>query len=646
MCGICGITGPTVSNKEAVNKMLVSLKHRGPDDQGIFEDTNIVLGSVRLAIIDTSPAGHQPMSTDDKLIWIVYNGEIYNFKEERIILEQLGYKLKSQSDTEVALAMYQTYGHTFVNRLRGMFALAIYDKRQGIGKEKLLLARDPFGIKPLLYAQLGKELIFASEIKSILASGLVNKELDTMALMQLLAYGSVPQPLTIVAGVQMLLPGHLLIWEGNRAYIQKYWKFDINRATDLQKKPYEELVKLVRKKLEEVVAQQMVSDVPLGAFLSGGIDSAVLVALMAKVVPGKLKTFSVGFGKEGSFIDETSQAQKIADYIGTNHTRILITGDDLKRQISSIIRGLDQPSVDGVNAYFISQAARRDVTVSLSGLGGDELFAGYSWFINITNYVNANKRPLVRWIYQFIAKLANLSALNYLPTSKLSRLISKLRGLQSFLHKFSREYQVFGPEGAWLIIAPKLRRQMEARSSLPQNISTADELSTGSVIQRISALILRTYTQNQLLRDTDATSMSHSLEVRVPYLDPELVNLVLSLPDSTKLHSHHYYSSKADYQTSGAKRILIDAVRDLLPAGIDQQSKQGFGLPMANWLKGPLRDLMNETLSPTVVNRRGLFQSNRVSQLKKSFLANQVHWSTIWLLIVIELWCREFIDLA
>ena len=506
MCGICGIVGSVKGQRNRVEVMVDTLRHRGPNDQGIQEFPEAILGMTRLAIIDTSPAGHQPMSNLDGSTWIIYNGEVYNFAEEREQLERQGCVFKSRTDTEVILAMYQAYGDDFVKRLRGMFAIAIYDQRPGRGQERLLLIRDQLGVKPLLYSIGEFGIVFTSELKAILASGLVKKVIDQTALSQLLAYGSISQPLTMVEGVQMLLPGHRLIWENGQGRIEQYWQLDISRSSQLCQLPYSELTKLVRNKLEQVVKEQLMSDVPLGAFLSGGVDSTALVALMQKTTASKLKTFSVGFGAEGEGVDETNAAGQIAQYLGTDHTRVNVTGEEVATLLPNIIRALDQPSVDGINAYFVSRAASNGVTVAISGLGGDELFAGYPWFININNYTRAVRWWPCRAWYRLIAIAANWPIFDRLPIGRWSRTISKLRGLSNIQQKFFREYQVFGPEGARQILNPHLR----SNTTHPSLI--VEEAKTGSILQRVSTSVLRGYTQNQLLRDIDTVSMSHSLK--------------------------------------------------------------------------------------------------------------------------------------
>ncbi|MGH9818796.1 MAG: asparagine synthase (glutamine-hydrolyzing), partial [Pyrinomonadaceae bacterium] len=394
MCGICGIWGEP--GERRVGEMVRAMDHRGPDDRGTFSDSQISLGMARLAIIDVTAGGHQPMSTPGGLIHIVYNGETYNYLSERERLQARGHTFASTSDTEVVLRMYEEYGDAFVQRLRGMFALAIYDRRRGPGRERLLLARDHFGIKPLLYAELGNQLVFASEIKAMLASGLIRPEIDPLGLRYLLTYGSVYQPHTILKGVKMLPPAHTLLLNKDGMRIERFWSLGVDRLPDLGAIPYEAAVSEMDDILSESVRLQMISDVPLGAFLSGGIDSSLMVAMMSKASTEKVKTYAVGFGAEGREMDETDDAALTAQFIGTDHTRVTVTGTDVRRDIEHIALGLDQPSVDGVNTYYVARAARTGVTVAISGNGGDELFAGYPWFIFMKNDQERRQRSAVK----------------------------------------------------------------------------------------------------------------------------------------------------------------------------------------------------------------------------------------------------------
>lgn len=639
MCGICGIWPDPDSKKSEM--MVAAMKHRGPDDSGVFTDGRVSLGMARLAILDLNITGHQPMSNPDQTIWIVYNGEVYNFREQRSHLEKLGYRFISESDTEVILRLYEQYGDDFLLRLRGMFALAIYDRRRGPGKERMLLARDQLGIKPLLYAQVGGQFIFASEIKALLASGLVERELDPDALRLLLTLGSVYQPHTMLKDVKMLLPAHRLIFENGVSRIERYWSLEKDRYPQLRDLPYQEQVRALSEALQESVRLQMISDVPLGAFLSGGVDSSILVAMMAREASQRIKTFSVGFESEGADIDESDDARRTAQFLGTDHTHVLVRGSEVRESILHIASALDQPSVDGVNSYFVSQAARQGMTVAISGTGGDELFAGYPWFLNMTT---EQKRQPALW-EKALSAVATQPIFDNISSMKLRRRVSQARTLAGFLNRYALQYQIFGSLGAAEMISPELYHRAHAGHAEYFDLSAIDELKHGSVVERVTGLCLRGYTTNQLLRDIDAVSMSHSLEVRVPYLDPVLMDMALSLPDQTKLDLDVSTSGiQNTYRATGAKRILIDVGRPLLPKDFDLQPKRGFAMPFDAWLAGPLKDIFLDTVSETAVRRRGWFNPNAVTSIKKNFLEGRSHWSQPWLLMMTELWASQVLD--
>lgn len=645
MCGIAGISGN--APPESLQNMVAAMHHRGPDDSGIYRDKGIALGMARLAVIDITSAGHQPMHNRDGSIWIVYNGETYNFREERSILEGKGHCFESHSDTEVVLRMYEEYGDDFLLRMRGMFALAIYDKRKGTGREKLLLARDQLGIKPLLYCRSGKHFLFASELKSILASGLVERRVDPEALRLLLTFGAVTQPHTMISGVKMLLPGHRLILENGVEHIEQFWRLDVGRRAEVAELPYPELVTLVRDSLEESVRLQMVSDVQLGAFLSGGVDSSLLVALMARNSSHRIKTFSVGFGAEGAAMDESGDAENTARFIGTDHTRVVVTGQQVRERIRHIAGSLDQPSVDGVNSYFVSLAARQAVTVAISGTGGDELFAGYPWYITmVANAERELRNPVRTRLGGLVSSVARWPGFDPLMFGRLGARLEMTRGAYGFVSRFARIYQIFGVHGAARFLAPAIRSATLIGHDPGRDISLADEIPGAHALERVSALCLRGYTQNQLLRDIDAVSMAHSLEVRVPFLDPLLADLALSLPRTAKLgHLDGVANPEtASYRDTGTKKILVDIGAELLPPGMDKQPKRGFGMPFDVWMKGPLREVFDDALSPLTVKKRGLFDEAEVSRLKEDFLAGKGSWPQPWLLMMTELWCREVLD--
>jgi asparagine synthase (glutamine-hydrolysing) len=629
--------------------MIGAMHHRGPDDKGIFHDQNASLGMTRLAIIDTSSAGHQPMQTPDGQITVVYNGELYNFQEQRQLLEAKGCHFRSSSDTEVVLQMYEQYGDDFLLRMRGMFALAIYDKRRGPGRERFLLARDQMGIKPLLYTRANGRLIFASEIKALLASGLVKPEIDPVALRLLLTYGSVYQPNTIIRDVKMLLPAHRMIVENGRERIEKYWSLGLDRRPELRGLPYEEQVDELTRVLEESVRLQMISDVPLGAFLSGGVDSSLLVALMAQQIGGKrVKTFSVGFGQEGSDVDETDDAARTASFLGTDHTRVVVGGDEVRDRIRHIAFGLDQPSVDGVNSYFVSLAARHGLTVAISGTGGDELFAGYPWFADmvVDDLRWRGTQPWKTFARTAMAPAVRLSLFDELPPGRMRKRVEQLRFTTDFRTRYVGSYHIFGSAGAARTLAARLRGPAQAGRSAHYDLQETDELPEASALERVTAVCLRGYTTNQLLRDIDAVSMAHSLEVRVPYLDPVVAEAALSLPDQAKMghSSPPQHFGTLSYREAGTKRVLLDIAKGMLPEGFDTRPKRGFGMPFDSWLRGPLREVLLDTLSEDRVQRRGLLEPDAVATVKHDFLNGSANWTRPWLLMMLELWSQEVLD--
>lgn len=632
MCGIAGIWGEAGHvASAAVARMVTAMRHRGPDDQGIQELPLAVLGMSRLAIIDLSSAAHQPMATPDGRIWIVYNGEVFNFKEERNELEGKGHVFRSHSDTEVVLRMYEHYGDEFLKRLRGMFALAIYDTRQGPGRERLLLARDPLGIKPLLYCVQGRQLLFASEMKALLASGRIPPAIDPVGLRLLLTFGAVYQPHTMLKGVEMLPPAHRLIAENGRVRVERYWSFP-TRAVTRGELEYGEAVEQVAAVLQDSVQRHLVSDVPVGAFLSGGVDSTYLVGLMARQAQGRVKTFSVGFDQGDPQLDETNEAQAQATLLGTDHTRVLIRGEDVRDRLAHAVWALDQPSVDGFNSYFVSWAARQAVTVAISGTGGDELFAGYPWFTNMARYEAETAHPSLR--------------------TRARGLWRRLRGIArtddgGFLAAYANQYHIQNSTGVASLLSGDLRSLAEAGRPMGADLASYDELARGDSVQRVSALCLRGYTCCQLLRDIDAVSMAHSLEVRVPFLDLRLLELVLSLPVAYKLQRPlgGEVAHQATYRALGAKRILIEAGQrcGVLSASIDLQRKRGFTLPFVPWLRGAMREPLEDTLSERSVRARGLLDPQVVSRELDAFRRGSCDWSRPWLLMILELWCRTFL---
>ncbi|MBF0531320.1 MAG: asparagine synthase (glutamine-hydrolyzing) [Deltaproteobacteria bacterium] len=639
MCGIAGLFGNP--DLKAIQAMVTAMKHRGPDDHGIFTDETVALGQARLSIIDLSPAGHQPMSNADQSIWIVFNGEIYNFRSERAGLEAKGRTFRSTSDTEVILALYEEYGEDFLKRLRGLFALAIYDKRRGPKKEKLILARDHLGIKPLLYRRQGGVIVFASELKALLASGVSSRQVDHEALRTLLTFGSVYQPRTLLADVSALPSAHYLVADDHGIRIQRYWSFGANRISELGRASYPEQVAFLKRTFVDTVKMQLVADVPVGAFLSGGVDSSLIAAIMAKEIGEQVKTFSVGFESAGPTIDESKDAEEIARYIGSDHHLVYIGPQDIEDHLEHFVSGLDQPSVDGLNSYFVSHWTSRFVKVALSGTGGDELFAGYPWFAQMwvwnQKQVEGEQRGK---LHKALARAPWLAPLlnGFLPRNK--------RPASAFREAYAKLYHCFGPVEGGRLLSNEMREKAMVRASMAEDLILLDEIPNEDVLDRTSVLCLNGYTRNQLLRDIDACSMAHSLEVRVPYLDPFVTDVALSLPPASKLQ----FSSKtlnlaACYSESGCKKVLVDVARDYLPAiFFEQRCKRGFGLPYDAWLRGPLAELLADVLSPPAVKAGGLLDPEVTASVYEGYMKGLRPWNHPWLLMVIELWRRLVLE--
>jgi asparagine synthase (glutamine-hydrolysing) len=394
--------------------------------------------------------------------------------------------------------------------------------------------------------------------------------------------------------------------------------------------------------VSESLKLQLVSDVPLGAFLSGGVDSSILVALMARQVGNRVKTFSVGFDGEGALYDESTDAARTAKFLGTDHSHVLVTGREVRARIFHIASALDQPTVDGVNSYFVSWAARQAVTVAISGTGGDEMFAGYPWFQAMQGEA-LRRNP---WSAGVVSQLARQHVFDPVLAGKHGEGLYHLRTQTGFLSRYSLQYHIFNSLGAARLLKPGLRAMANAGVAEHFDLQQLDELSIASVIERVSALCLRGYTGNQLLRDIDAASMAHSLEVRVPYLDPFIADLSLSLPSKSKSGAGETGNPAFanTYRYSGAKKVLIEAGRSLLPPDFDIQPKRGFTMPFDAWLAGPLHDVLSDTLSETSVRKRGWLHCNEVQRIYSEYKAARVPWVQPWLLMMTELWAREVLD--
>jgi len=611
MCGIAGMYG--VVSRERIEWMIDSEKHRGPDDCGIYihEPSSVALGHQRLSIIDLSPLGHQPMSWRDGRYWIVYNGEIYNFLELKAQLIASGYRFQSNSDTEVILASYEKWGTGFLERLRGMFAFALWDAQEKV----MLLARDRFGIKPLYWAQSNGVFIFASEIRSLVASQLCTFHLDKQAVWDYLSLASILPPRTIVSEIQALLPGHYILLNGGEVKIRRYWDLVENSLDQASPRPasYPEAVEELRAMLDEVARLHMIADVPVGAFLSGGVDSTTIVGLMSQYVSQPIHTFSLGFRSGDLLISELPWAEIAARQFGTDHHELVITSQEVRRQWEQLIRAYDQPSGDGLNSYFVSQYARSGVKVSLSGLGGDELFAGYPQFKTL-----AQRKPRLHPL-DCILSPAYLKLRDFLP--------SRVKGLGDglCLGGAERYYQ------SRCLYSEKGKEELINRSwcgswtpsSTPSNMRIDFSLSLDPV-QMVSFYETKGYMAHTLLRDVDNLSMAHSLEVRVPFLDHLLAQYVFSLPYAYKLHR------------GVAKRILLDAARDLLPGQVITRPKEGFRFPIREWVAGDLAPLVKECL---LSSSQSIFDAERLGKMVVG--SKQVDPMIIWSIFILLGWLDQ-----
>jgi asparagine synthase (glutamine-hydrolysing) len=622
MCGIAGLIAPMLEveqREDAVRRMIARQAHRGPDDQGVFSHASATLGMCRLSIIDPAH-GRQPMQSADGRHTILFNGAIYNYRELQREMRAQGIAFRTSCDTEVLLAAYAREGAACLPRLRGMFAFAVWDAQE----RTLFAARDPLGIKPLYYARMpGTGLVFASEINALLASGLVPGEIDPVSVGEYLAWFSVPAPRTIYQGIVNLPPGHFLAAEADgRVRTGPWWRLPAPAAAAVTARNYADFTHGLRTQLEDTLRAHQVADVPVGAFLSGGMDSTAIVGLMSRTGAGRLKTFSLIFN-EADFSEQPS-ARLAAETYGTDHHEELLTGERVARDLPRILAACDQPTGDGVNTYYISHAARAGgVKVALSGLGGDELFGGYPSFRDLPRL-----RKILPWWRRLPAGArrsitGRLQRVNSSRARKLADFLSHARDL----HELASLQRRVLPEAARLsLLAPEARA---AAARLGPNHPLLDDfvqdLLGADDLQIIGAWELRTYMADVLLRDSDVFSMANSLELRVPFVDTRLLAWL--------------WPQRADFKHDPRrpKRALADAVADLLPAAIQQRPKRGFTLPFARWMKRELRPFLEETFSGASLDRCPWLDAPATRALWREYLAGHDPraWSRVWTLAIL-----------
>jgi asparagine synthase (glutamine-hydrolysing) len=632
MCGVTGIFAFNLVgkfNKIHVTNATMALDRRGPDFQDIYIEEWVALGHRRLSIIDTSSLANQPMWDETKRYCIVFNGEIFNYAELKSSLETKGISFFSQSDTEVLLKLYITEKESCLNKLNGFFSFCIYDKQE----ETFFLARDRYGIKPLLYVFDDDKFIFASEMKAILQYG-IEKKLDYNSLYIYLQLNYIPAPETIFSNVKKLMPGHYMVVRRQKMDVRCYYQIPYSREhAEKNRIPYTQAKEELKTLLEVSVQRRLVSDVPLGAFLSGGIDSSVVTALARRHKPD-LHTFSIGYRDE-KFFDETNYARLVANHLKTSHTVFSLTNNDLYSHLHSILNYIDEPFADSsaIAVYILSKETRKHATVALSGDGADEMFAGYNKHAAFHRIIHKG------WKENVVRGLTPLW--NAIPQSRSGYFSNKARQLTRFgegmkLSSKDRYWQWAGFAGkdeTLKMLHPDLRINMWLKDFVPRRKEILQGIPDDENINDILLTDMKLVLPNDMLMKVDLMSMANGLEVRVPFLDYEVVNFVFSLPGGFKINNKI------------RKRILQDAFRDILPRQLYNRPKKGFEVPLLKWFRTEMKSLINDDLlSENFILQQGVFDYLEIKKLKQQLFSSNpgdVH-ARIWGLIVFQWWWKKY----
>lgn len=627
MCGIFGALYPDSKLPADTAAQLKSIIHRGPDEQGYWSDGHVFLGNCRLSIIDLA-GGHQPIFNEDRTACIVYNGELYNFRDLRPQLEARGHVFQTDTDTEVILHGYEEWGVECLKHLNGMFAFAIWDEP----RKQLFIARDRIGEKPLYYYRDREKLVFASEIKAILADPAVPRDVHLQGLANYLTFGRAAAPQTIYQNIYKLLPGHYLLANKNGIETKQYWDIgvepQISSGENLSEAGY---AKKILELLDDSVQRRMIADVPVGAFLSGGVDSSAIVALMKQHATGAVKTFSLGFTIGGAY-NELSEAKQVAAFLNTEHHELQVEHVDLIETLQKLIYHYDEPFGDpaGFPVYLLSRFAREHVKVVLAGDGGDELFGGYRRYAADQMATMYQRLP---------SALTNGVVPNLI--NKLPRLRRSKRSLQALTiadpgTRYAAWFQVFTPEMQRQLLPPNVFGEIAGYDPTQAFSRHYDKLNGNSCADHLNRLMyidVKTLLADTYMEKVDKAMMACSLEGRLPFLDHRLVELAFQIPGHYKIRGW------------STKRILKRAVRELIPQEVLQRRKHGFAVPTDPWFRGELKDFTFEVLMDERTRRRGFFDLNFVEHLWREHLQGRNVWDTqLWLLLNFELWARTFLD--
>ena len=626
MCGIVGIVRNDKSevDQALLGRMCAAIRHRGPDDDGFYFNQSVGLGMRRLAIIDLK-SGQQPIHNQDRTAWIVFNGEIYNYRELRQKLEKLGHTFYTNSDTEAIVHAYDQYGADCPNHLRGMFAFAIWDERT----QELFIARDRVGKKPLLYALVNGQFVFGSEFSALLQHPDIGKDLDFEALNQYLSFMCVPAPLTAYQAIRKLEPGHSLRYRKGDLKIERYWQPDFSNKLDISE---EEAGERTIEILREAVKVRLMSEVPLGAFLSGGIDSSAVVALMAEESSTPVKTFSIGFEEQD--FSELHHARRVAQHVGADHHEFIVRPDALE-VLPILVEHYGEPYADSsaIPTYYVARETRKHVTVALNGDGGDESFAGYERYAAMRLAERYLRIPAV------LRDSVVRQAIDLMPSSETRR--GRIRDLKRFIQSASlpkvERYlgwvSVFDGEAKQELYTENFTRQTQGDSAATMLDPWFARANGSGIVDAALLTDIMTYLPNDLLVKVDIATMANSLEARSPFLDHHVIEFAASLPEKYKL------------RRLTTKYLLKQMLRKLLPAENLDRRKMGFGVPIGHWLRGKLQPLLRETLLAEASLKRGLFKPEAVKHLVELHTRGERDFSPkLWTLLMLELWFQRFID--